>query len=336
MKAWILVVAAVCGSAAVWATAGGAQTEASPELGKIAFWREQRNRCAMFTVNADGTGLRPLTSWGFRDCVSPPVWSPDGRRIAFYANGALWVMSPDGSQRRALGPASYSESGGPSPSWSSDGQSLAFTRNPDAHRNASAVFTIQIDGKRVRRLTPERFAEKPSWSPDGTRIAFTSDVTNEGELFVMRPDGTRRKRLTRNKEIEESVAWSPDGGKLAYLEEALYSINPDGSARRLLTNAADYLSSFSWSPDGRRIAFGTEYDIAVMSAKGFGERSLTKRGYNHDPSWSPDGRSVVCGYFERLEGPSMDGLRLLSVDGKSVRLLTHGTDSSPAWQPRPR
>ena len=47
----------------------------------------------MFTVNPGGTGLRRLTGWGFRDCVSPPVWSPDGRRIAFYANGALWAMS---------------------------------------------------------------------------------------------------------------------------------------------------------------------------------------------------------------------------------------------------
>jgi Tol biopolymer transport system component len=243
-------------------------------------------------------------------------------------------MNLDGTQRRSLGPAYYSESGGPGPSWSPDAQRLAFTRNPDAHRNASAIYTIHVDGKGLRRLTPERFAENPKWSPGGTLIAFTSDVNNEGELLVMRPDGTHRRRLTRDGEIEESYNWSPDGHKLAYLSVGLYSINPNGSGRRLLTRSADYLSSFAWSPDGRRIAFGTEEDVAVMTARGFGEHSLTKRGYNFHPSWSPDGRSIVCMYFLRLEGPSESGLKVISADGKRVRRLTDGNDSSPAWQPQ--
>jgi Tol biopolymer transport system component len=65
---------------------------------------------------------------------------------------------------------------------------------------------VQVDGKELRRLTPERFAEAPQWSPDGTRIAFKSDVTNEGELVVTRPDGTHRRRLTENDDVEESFA----------------------------------------------------------------------------------------------------------------------------------
>jgi TolB protein len=323
------------GAAAFLCGTIGAQPAVTPEAGKIAFWRAKQDRCAIFTIDADGTDLRRITRWqSSSDCGAPPSWSRDGARLAFYARGALWVMKLDGTQRQRLAPAYYSESGGPGPSWSPDGQRLAFTRNPDAHRNASAIYTVQVDGKELRRLTPERFAEAPQWSPDGTRIAFKSDVTNEGELVVTRPDGTHRRRLTRGQEIEDWYAWSPDGGKLAYLAAGLYSINPNGSGRRLLTRSADYLSSFAWSPDGRRLAFGTEEDVAVMTARGFGEHRLTRRGYNHDPSWSPDGRSIVCSYFQRLEGPSESGLKVVDAAGKGVRRLTDGKDSSPAWQPR--
>lgn len=332
-RARMVVVAALGAAAVLCGKTSGAQPTSSPETGKIAFWRTERNLCSVFTIDPNGADLRRLTRGRFRDCAAPPVWSPDGTLLAFYAHGALWIMNQDGSGRRTLGPAYYSESGGPGPSWSPDGQRLAFARNPDLHRNASAIYTIGVDGTGLRRLTPERFGEQPNWSPDGALIAFTSDINNEGELLVMRPNGTHRQRLTRNREVEELYAWAPDGGKLAYFADGLYSINPNGSGRRLLTQSADDLSSFSWSPEGRRIAFGTEDDIAVMTAKGFGEHSLTKRGFNFDPSWSPEGRSIVCSYFQRLEGPSESGLKIIRVDGQGVRRLTDGNDSYPAWQP---
>ncbi len=330
-------------AAVLSATTSSAQSVVTPEAGTIAFWRAQKDRCAVFTIGPDGTDLRRITRWeSFADCGAPPTWSPDGTRLAFYARGAVWIMSSDGTQRRRLASASYPESGGPGPSWAPDGRRLAFGRNPDAHRLASAIYTVRVDGTGLRRLTPERFAEAPAWSPNGTRIAFKSDVTNEGELFVMRPDGTHRLRLTQNDDIEESLVWSPDGGKLAFLTTNLYSIRPNGGGRRLLTEFADDLSTFAWSPEGRRIAFGgvdnfdsVRTDIVVMNATGFGEHSVTRRGFNYDPAWSPDGRSIVCAYFQRLEGPSESGLKVISADGQGVRRLTEGNDSAPAWQPRP-
>ena len=339
-----MVVVAALGAVTVLSPSGTTSTARSvvaPEAGKIAFWRTQNDRCAIFTIGRDGADLRRLTRGRFRDCSAPPVWSPDGTLLAFYAHGALWVMKQDGSRRRTLGPAYYSESGGPGPSWSPDGQRLAFARNPDLHRNASAIYTIGVDGTGLRRLTPERFGEKPNWSPDGALIAFTGDINNEGEIVVMRPDGTHRRRLTRNREVEESFAWSSNGGKLAFLTTSLYSINPNGSRRRLLTEFADDFSTFAWSPDGRRIAFGgvgnfdsVRNDIVVMTAKGFGEHNLTKRGFNFDPSWSPDGRWIVCAYFQRLKNPSESGLKIIGADGQGVQRLTDGNDSYPAWQPR--
>ena len=99
--------------------------------GKIAFERPRPDRNAegyvinseIFVVNADGSGERRLTRNTGRD--SNPVWSPDGRRIAFESNWQLNVMNADGSGQRRL-----TRNGGRNfaPAWSPDGQKLAFER----------------------------------------------------------------------------------------------------------------------------------------------------------------------------------------------------------------
>ncbi len=51
-------------------------------------------------MNADGSGQRRLTRNTVED--ANPVWSPDGRRIAFVSNWQVWVMNADGSGQRRL------------------------------------------------------------------------------------------------------------------------------------------------------------------------------------------------------------------------------------------
>jgi Tol biopolymer transport system component len=58
----------------------------------------------VYVMNADGSGLERLTRDPAHDGL--PVWSPDGKQIAFVSNKggawAIWAMSPDGSNRRKL------------------------------------------------------------------------------------------------------------------------------------------------------------------------------------------------------------------------------------------
>lgn len=288
-------------------------------------------------MNADGSDQRRLTSWN-ASCSAPAAWSPDGRRLAFYARGALWVMNADGTRRSRLSQATYPESGAhPGPSFSPDGARIVFTRNPSSQVNASAIYVIRADGV-PRRLTRERFAYDPLWSPRGDVIAFRSERDNDDDIYLMRSDGSRQRRLTRNRAAVESLVWSPDGRFIAYAfyAGAIYRAPTSGSPRRLLAHVSAAEPGLSWSPDERYLAYENDTvrnDIYVMTAKGFDERRLTKRFFNFNPSWSPDSRRIAHGFFTRLEGPSRGGIAVIHADGSNRRELTTGNDSFPSWQP---
>lgn len=107
-----------------WRDAGPAW---SPDGRRLAFTSTRDGNAEIYVVNADGTGLRRLTTFDRVD--DDPAWSPDGRRIAFSRNtdgwGDIFVMDADGSDRIQL------TSGGTShdlqPAWSPDGRWILYS-----------------------------------------------------------------------------------------------------------------------------------------------------------------------------------------------------------------
>jgi Tol biopolymer transport system component len=137
----------------------------------------------IFSINADGSDVRPLTAGSFD---TQGVWSPDGERLAFTrrsvteATDAVWVVSADGSGLREV--AAFAEQ----PAWSPDGRQLAFARiaREGQDRSQDGIYVVDIGGAEPRRLTdagagadPDR---GPVWSPDGTTIAFFDMVACTG------------------------------------------------------------------------------------------------------------------------------------------------------------
>lgn len=77
---------------------GGSTPSWSPRGTKLVFARHTRRQTNVYVVGRNGDGLRQLTRGGGYN----PVWSPDGRWIAFIRAGDLYVIRPDGEDRRRL------------------------------------------------------------------------------------------------------------------------------------------------------------------------------------------------------------------------------------------
>lgn len=150
------------------------------------------------------------------------------------------------------------------PTWAPSGHTLAFERQ-DNQTEHHAVFTISLDGKRLRRITPWNLdASQPDYSPNGRWILFRSAETSDtrGNVWLVHPDGTGLHQVTHA---------------------------PDGVAK---------WGSGSFSPDGRRIVNSrvpiingqpTRADVIVMKTDGTHMHNITNTPNLHEsaPDWGP-------------------------------------------------
>jgi Tol biopolymer transport system component len=262
-----------------------------------------------------------------------------GARIVFSCGGEVCVMNADGTGRRTLTrhPAYHLE-----PSWSPDGQRIAFASNRDRNSDSLDVYVMNANGGDQRRVTRTKGGDSsidPAWSPDGRRIAF---ARNDG-LYVVNADGSGLRKLTSDG---TTPAWSPDGRRIAFTSRRdgdyeVYVMNADGTGQRNLTrNAADdQVHVGGWSPDGRRIVFhsnrGGNRDIYVMNADGSGQRNLTRNpAADLFAAWSPDATQIA---FTKRVGLGNPEIYVMNADGSGQRNLTRNLGgAAPAWSPLPR
>jgi TolB protein len=293
----------------------GAAPEWSPDGRKLVFVkRPERSGAAcrpvgschdeIYVINADGTGLRRLTRNAVVD--GAPVWSPDGRRIAFTRDrdrqtANIYVMNADGSGQRRLTP-NLRRRPWVELAWSPDWKKIAFIASA-GHLGAADIFVINADGSGLLNVTNTVTTSFDfAWSPDGRRIAYLEGDPAGAPLYVVNADGTGKHRLTRPLMVDlGSPSWSPDGRTLAFTGgSVLYTVHADGTGLRKLTRGPGWNVGPDWSPDGRRIVFVSgrdglahrTFDLFVMNADGSGQRNLTHtpRVSELSASWAPAAR----------------------------------------------
>jgi Tol biopolymer transport system component len=296
----------------------------------------------------------PVSATSSPTTTGEPAFEIDHyERLAFSAHvplqSGIYTFSPFSEEPKRITELIHGQAYYSSPSWSPDGEQIAFTLEG---AYGPEIYIVNKDGSDMHLLTedlPEQ--SDPAWSPEGDKIAFVYRTS----LYVIKPDGSDLQRLMGGIRPLFPV-WSPDGSRIAFLsyngeggyDYQIHIINKDGSNLQTPTSRIGIYSHISWSPDSNKIVFGVRepcWDLASMDLSTGEIVQLTDTpGWERDPAWSPDGRYIVFASAPASECQPLQylgavnggfDLYIMDKDGGQIDRLTFFSQgaSQPVWWP---
>ena len=314
----------------LWAAGAFAASNPAPGKHRVLFNRFRMPEIAIHVANADGSNEHAVAAHEERE-YSPSL-SASGEWVVYTAEHAgqadIFRVHPDGSGRERLtNDPAFDDQGTLSP----DGKTLAFVSTRAA--GTADIWLLDVARKKYTNLTHDKAGNfRPRWSPDGKWIAFTSDRESDAGIFpgqwemlqsigiyIVHPDGTGLRRLTKSGGVAGSPEWSADGKRLLYYETdetgaylakgarsrtEIVSIDVATGARHQYTASNETKISPQWLSNGRISYIVRSADDKEGLKIRNPDRTVVSvvKGAVRHPSWSADGSRVV---FERVIQPAV-------------------------------
>jgi Tol biopolymer transport system component len=178
-----------------------------------------------YVISATGGKSRAVATAAFS---SSPAWSPDSTRIAFERAVGAGASHPASGSQIAVVPRSgkglrvltKGEGDRYRPSWSPNGEQIAFEKN-------GSVVVMHSDGTDAHVLTR---GTEPQFAPNGNKVLYSSRGL---ATFGLGGEGVRQ--LTKT-EGDRAATWSPDGRLIAFVRNSsIWVVRADGThARRVV------------------------------------------------------------------------------------------------------
>jgi len=299
---------------------------------------------------ATGERRRLTTNPNLSGYAGSPIFSPDGKQIAFAWlewETELRLIGLDGSNPRTLIryklPSSLDFQWA---DWSPDGNHILALVPGDEATNKIVLLSVSDNKMRTLKTFDWRYPKKMSFSPDGQYIAYDfpqGDDSIERDIFLLATDGSRETRLIAHPANDYLLGWTPDGQKLLFASNRTGSVGawiiqvvdgqPVGQPELVKQDIGPVRSlgltkkgSFFYGLDtGMTKVYLANVD--PVTYKIIGEPTPLSQKFvvdNHFPDWSPDGKFLAY-RSERIAGfagPRSSIISIRSLDTGEERELS--------------
>ncbi|TAM80532.1 MAG: serine/threonine-protein kinase, partial [Acidobacteria bacterium] len=279
---------------------------------------------------------------------SDGAWSPDGQKLVYTSDNALYISNSDGSASRKLadlpGPGAGGMRGGTSPVWSPDGQEIALNRLDS--RNTSHLWELSADGRNLHEMFPGWHVQAGEccgqWMPDGNYFVLQS----QGQIWAARRTSSLLHKVNRQpvQITAGTVSYnypvpSKDGKTLfavaGFRRGELERYDAKTKAFEPFLGGIS-AQDVSFSQDGQWIAYVTYPEGVLWRSKLDGSDKLQLNSlpvYAMLPEWSPDGKQIVFHALQR--GKPARIYEVPAAGGATQELMPSqpGNQTDASWSP---